>query len=200
MPGEPLVEREPLGGLGDVVVGQVGGGVHRDDGIDLVLDGLPAKLPHRLLQELQVEVEADHLDLPVLLGAEQVPGPPDLHVAERDLEPRAERRQLLDHPEPLGRRLVDAAVGGDQEVGVRLEAIAAHPAAELVELREAEPVRPVDDDRVRRRDVEPRLDDGRGHEHIVRASHVIEHGSFEGRLRAAGRGPSRSARGARAAG
>jgi hypothetical protein len=61
-------------------------------------------------------------------------------------------------------------------------AIPAHPAPQLVELREAQAVRAVDDDRVRRRDVEARLDDGGGHEHIVRAPHVIEHRSLEHRL------------------
>ena len=59
----------------------------------------------------------------VLLGAEQVARPPDLEVAEGELEPGAELRELLERAEASLGRLVHTAVGGHEQVGVRLLAL-----------------------------------------------------------------------------
>ena len=61
------------------------------------------------------------------------------------------------------------------QVTVRALLRAADAPAELVELREAEEVRAVDDHRVRARDVEPALDDRRRDEDVVAPLDEVEH-------------------------
>ena len=58
------------------------------------------------------------------------------------------------------------AMRREEEVGERALGATADPAAELVELREPEQVGAVDDERVRVRHVETRLDDRRADEHV----------------------------------
>ena len=95
-----------------------------------------------------------------LLVAEQVAGAADLEVAHRDLEAGAELGVVATvltvvAPRPgSARRRTDT---GDRRR--RALAAAAHAPADLVQLREAERVRALDDQRVRLRDVDPRLDD-----------------------------------------
>ena len=140
---------------------------------------LALQFSHSFLEELGVQIEPHGGDVAVLLGAEQVPRPADLEVAQGQLEAGAELRQLLDDPEPPLRRLVQAAVGRDHEIRVRLEALPPDPAPELVELGQAEAVGPVDDDGVRRGDVESRLHDRRGDEHVGLAIHELHHDGFQ---------------------
>ena len=64
---------------------------------------------------------------------------------------------------------------------VRVGALAAAPdaPADLVELGQAERVGVLDDQRVRLRDVDPRLDDRRAHEHVRAAAQVVHHHLLE---------------------
>ena len=114
-----------------------------------------------------------------LLAAEDVAGPADLEVRQCDLEPGPELRRVEDRLEPLARLVAQPFAAAVQEIGVRAPRAAAHPAAELVELRQPERVGTVDDDRVRVRDVEPRLDDRRAHEDIGLALGEREHHPVE---------------------
>ena len=120
----------------------------------------------RIAEQLHVQVEADGADVAALLGAEQVAGAADLEVAQRDLEAGAQLRRLEDRLQPLLRDLAQRPVLLVQQVGVGARGAAADAAAQLVELRQAEPVGVVDDDRVRVRDVEPRFDDRRADEDV----------------------------------
>ena len=72
---------------------------------------------------------------------------------------------------------------GIEEVGVREDVRAAHPAADLVELGEPERVRALDDERVRLRDVDARLDDRRRDEHVGIAGEERVHALLELLLR-----------------
>ena len=63
----------------------------------------------------------------------------------------------------LGRQLRRVGI---EEVRVREDVRAAHATADLVELREPERVGALDDERVRLRDVDARLDDRRRDEHV----------------------------------
>ena len=72
-------------------------------------------------------------------------------------------------------------------------------AAELVELGQPERVRPVDDDRVGVRDVQPRLDDRRADEDVGLARRRTRSSPSRARPRASGRGRRRTARRAPAA-
>jgi hypothetical protein len=57
------------------------------------------------------------------------------------------------------------------------------PPAELVQLRQPEGVRTIDDDGVRVRDVEARFDDRRAHQHVGLAGREGDHHLLEGTLR-----------------
>ena len=90
----------------------VAGHVRVDAGVDP--DGahgdprLARELGDRLVQHLDVELEAERGDVARLLGAEQVARAADLEVAHRDLEPGAELGVVGERREArarLGRQL-----------------------------------------------------------------------------------------------
>src|SRR5690606_2174086 len=141
------------------------------------------ELLHRAREKLVVERETDALDLAALTLAEELAGAADLEIVRRESETDAERLERFDRLEPfrgLGREL--ASRRRDQ-VRVSLMVRPADAAAELMELREPEPVRAVDDDRVRRRDVDAALDDRRAHEHVEAPVIEVEHDLLERALR-----------------
>ena len=80
----------------------------------------------------------------------------------------------------IGERGLPAPV---EEVRVGAAVRAADPAAELVELRQAERVGADDDDRVRVRDVEARLDDRRADQDVEAPLGEVEHHPLEHALR-----------------
>ncbi len=111
-------------------------------------------LGDRLLQHLLVELEADLLDMAGLFLAQQIAGAADVEVMAGELEAGAERVERLQHlqaPVGVGRQLL---VGRQREQRVGAHLGAADTAAELVELRQAEHVGAVHDQRVGGRDVE----------------------------------------------
>ena len=134
---------------------------------------MPAlRLRHRLLQHLLVELEADLLDVAGLLVAEQIAGAADVEVVDGELEAGAERVERLQHLQPaLGLRR-DLAVGRQREQRIGAQLGAADAAAQLVELRQAEHVGAVHDQRVGGRDVEAGFDDRGRQQHVVLA--VVE--------------------------
>src|SRR5947207_2439646 len=80
-------------------------------------------------------------------------GAADLEIVRREAEAAAELVELLQRRQALVRVLADQVLAGNQKIGVRAHIGAADAAAQLVELREAEGVGAVDDDRVGARDV-----------------------------------------------
>src|SRR5688572_8739841 len=118
-----------------------------------------------------------------LLATEDVAGAADLEVCERDLEPRTELRGVEDRLEPLPRLVAHPLPAPVQQVRVGPSRGAADATPELVQLRQPERVGPVDDDRVRVRDVETRLDDRRADEDVRRAGREREHDLLELALR-----------------
>ena len=87
-----------------------------DGQVDRDLDRLgrrgAGQLADGLGDHLAVEVVADRGDVAGLLGAEDVPGTPDLEVAHGELEPGAEVVELLDRLEALVGDLGGNRVGG----------------------------------------------------------------------------------------
>ena len=90
----------------------------------------------------------------MLLGTQQVPRAADLQVAQRDLEALAQLVQAGDHVEPLVRLLGQRPARVVEEVGVSAPSRATNAAAQLIQLRQAEAVGALDDDRVDVGDVE----------------------------------------------
>ena len=75
------------------------------------LDHAGLEVEDRLLQHRLIQLEADFLDVPGLLVAEQIAGAADIEVVRGELEARAERLQRLQHLQPpfgLRRDLVPA--------------------------------------------------------------------------------------------
>ena len=132
-----------------------------------------------LRRAARVRLEADRADEARLRRAEQVAGAANLEVAHRDLQPAAEVRELADRFEPrlrvFGQRLVRLV----EQERVRLVVRAPDAAAQLVELREAELVGVVDDDRVDVGNVDPVLDDRRRDEHVDLAVDEARHDRLE---------------------
>ena len=156
-------------------------GVHGQLDADVGLDGdrFTTEPRELLLEQLRVRVEPDAGDLPRLLGAEHRAGAAQLEVPHRDREPGAEARLLGDRREPLMRLLGHRRVRGEQQVRVAALARSSDPSAELVHLTEPQQVRALDDERVRVRDVEAGLDDGRAHEHVELALPEAQHDLLE---------------------
>src|SRR5204862_1138445 len=118
-------------------------------------------------------------DVAMLLAAEQVSRAANLEIERRDAEAGAELGELLERRETLPCVLRDLRLRGHEEVGVGLSLRSTDAPAKLVELRQAMPIRAVDDHRVRARDVETVLDDGRRDEDVQFAGEERDHRVLE---------------------
>ena len=98
------------------------------------------------------------------------------------LKPGAQLGVLADRPQALVGLLGEDAVRRMEQVGVGPLAAPAYPAPDLVQLAQAEQVGPVDDERVDRGHVDPRLNDGRAHQHVVATLPEVEHHGLEAAL------------------
>ena len=101
-----------------------------------------------------------------LRRAEDIARAPNLQVAHRDFEPRAERRVLLDRVDPLPRFARAHHVARQHEIRVGLVLRAPDAPAELIQIGQSKAIRAVDDDGVRVRNIEAALDDRRRDEHV----------------------------------
>ena len=106
-----------------------------------------------------IELEADLLDVPRLLVAEQIAGTANVEIVAGELESCPEAVEIDQHLQALLRRFGDRPVRRHCEIGVSARFRAADAAAELIQLSEPEAVGTIDDERVGRRDVEPALHD-----------------------------------------
>src|ERR1043166_9604966 len=96
-----------------------------------------------------------------LLGAKKVARTANLQVAHGNLKATAKRRVLLNRAEPFAHIREQAGVAWQQQIRVRLVLIAAHPAAQLVQIAQPKPVGTINDNRVRVGDIETAFDDRR---------------------------------------
>ncbi len=110
----------------------------------------------------------------MLLRPQKVPHAPDLHVPLRQQVARTQVGEVGDGGEALLRGLGEA--GRVEEVGVGLQVLPPHPAPELVQGGEAQPVRPLYEDGVGLGHVQARLNDGGGEEDVVGPLGEEEHG------------------------
>ena len=108
-----------------------------------------------------------------------LPAPRISRSRQRDLVAGAEVGGAEDGVQALARDRRQGHPAPMEQVGVGAAVGSAHPSAQLVELRQAERVGAHDDDGVRVRDVEARLDDRRAHEHVGPAVGEVEHDALE---------------------
>src|SRR5690606_21998483 len=162
-----------------VIVGDVRVHVQVDDGIRRLLDHLPLDLAHGLLQELAVQLEPDRGNVTVLLRPQQVARSPDLQVPEGDLEARPELGELPDGLQALLSVFGQYFVPAVGEIRISHPVAPPDPAAQLVQLRQPQPVCLVDDERVDVGDVHAGLDDGAAEEHVDLAVEEVQHHPLE---------------------
>ncbi len=119
---------------------------------------------------------------PGLLAAEQVARSANLEVLHRNRHARAEFGVLRDRGQPVVGRLGERLLRRIKEV--RVPALARPPdaSAQLMQLREPEHVRPLDDQRVGIGDVQAGLDDRRADEDVVLLLPEADHDLLEGVL------------------
>ena len=114
-----------------------------------------------------------------LLATEQVAGAADLQVLHGHVHAGAQLGVLRDGGQPLVRLLGQRLLPRVEEVGIGPLAAPADPAADLVQLGEAEQVGPLDDERVGVGDVDAGLHDGGGDEHVELLFPEADHHLFQ---------------------
>ncbi len=156
-----LVHAQALAFVGDVSLGNAD--------VEIQLDAwqrylnfrlLAAQFLDRLLQQLTIEVKTHGIDVSMLLSAQQVPSAPDLEVEGSNPESGAQVAEFADGGQPLARHVGEHLIGGNQQIGVGAPVRSSHASAQLVELRHAVKIGPVDDDGVHPGNVQPVLDNG----------------------------------------
>ncbi len=184
--GDLSVVQHALVGIGQVLLGEVRviGHVHHDVGkrrrqVFLAGGVALARKVHRRCQHLGEQVEAHRAHVAALLGAQQAARAADLQVAHGNAHAAAQLGVLAERGKARHRFLGKGDVVGEQEVGVGLRARAPHAALQLVHLRQAQPLRVLDDERVGVRVVDAALDDGGGHQHIQLAGSEVLHHLFQ---------------------
>ena len=138
---------------------------------------------HRLFQHLLIELEADLLDMAGLLFAEQIAGAADIEIVRGELEAGAQSIERLQHFQPPFGLRRDLLLRRQREQRIGAQLGAPDPAAQLVKLRQAEPVGAMHDQCIGGRNIEAGLDDGGGQQHVVFAvvegrHDVVEHGRW----------------------
>ena len=176
---ESFVTREALVGIGDIFIRNKGGDVEPEDGVRLFFHHLALEALDGLFHHLHVQIESDGRDMPRLLFPEEVAGASDFHIRRSDAETGAQFGELLNGREALLGVFAQLSLIGDQEVGVGLVAASSDSPAQLVQLREAEHVGAIDEDRVGMGHVDARLDNGRGDQHIRLSAKELQHHGFE---------------------
>ena len=99
---------------------------------------------------------------PLCCGAEQIARAANFEVAHGDFEAAAERGVLFDGADAFAGVGEQAGVARQQQISVGLVFVAAHAAAQLIKIAQAETIGAIDDDRVRVGDIEAAFDDRGG--------------------------------------
>ena len=116
---------------------------------------------------------------PLCSPPRRLPAPRISRSSAATRKPLPEIAELADRGQPLLRDRRQRVLRRNQQVGVRAAIGAPDAAAQLVELRQAEAVGAVDDDRVGVRDVEAVLDDRRREQDVVLVRDEVDHHPLE---------------------
>jgi len=130
------------------------------------IDSLAAQLGNRLGDHTHVQVETDTGNMAGLLAAQHIARAANLQILHCHLNAGAEFRVGGERAQAFQRRLRHSLFRTVEEVGVGTLPASPHPAAQLVQLREPEPVRVLHDQGVGVRDIQAGLHDGGTHQHI----------------------------------
>ena len=138
-----------------------------------------AQRRHCALEELEVEADADLLDLSALFLAEELAGAADLEVLRREREPGPEVFERLNRLEALTCVLGERCRRWRDQVRPGAVVRTTDATAKLVQLREAKAVGAVDQDRVRSRYVDAGLDNRGAYEQLETPVIEVEHELLE---------------------
>ncbi len=182
--GDPLVHGEPHIDVRDVVVREQGRQAQLHLGVlthELFEGRLLAMFErlHRLLQHLHVEGEADRFDLAALIVAQQLACAADLQIVGGERKAGAEIFERRNGLQPLGRILGHQLGMRGEQVGIGLVVGAADPAPQLVQLGQAQMIRPVHDDGVGAWHVDAGLDDGGADQQVEALVVEVRHHPLE---------------------
>src|SRR5208282_855895 len=130
-------------------------------------------------QHLRVEFEAHGFDVAALLSAEKIPRASQFEIEGGDLEACAEVGKFLERGEAAARDGRQFNFRRQEQVGVGATVRPANPSSKLIELRQTQPVGPIDDDRVAQRDVEAVLDNRGRDQDVGFVMHEFQHHLFQ---------------------
>ena len=109
--------------------------------MNLRRDLFAAQFAHRVFQHPHIHVEADGVDVAVLLAAQQIARAAQFQIERRDFEARAQIAELLQRGQPLARDFGELRIRLDQQIAIRAPVRPAHAAAQLIQLRQARSAR-----------------------------------------------------------
>ena len=136
---------------------------------------IAARLGHGLAQHLRKQVKAHARQVAVLFGSHKRAGAANLQVAHGDAHAAAQVLKLGKCGQARRCLLGERQLAREHKVRVGLRGRATHTTLELVELRQTQALRILDDQRVGSRVVDAALHDGRGDEHVDLFGRELDH-------------------------
>ncbi len=121
---------------------------------------------HSLAEQAHVHVIPHGLHVAVLLAAQNIPRAPYLQIPHGNLKPRPKLRKLPYSRKPLLGNLGQGLVGRVSQIRIGPAAASPHPAPQLVQLAQAQPVGVVDNKGVGRRHIHPGLNNRGAHQDV----------------------------------
>ena len=142
-------------------------------------DLLALQFADGFVEQADVGVEADRVDVAVLLAAQQVAGAAQFQIERGDLEAGAQVAEFLEGGQALAGDLGQLGVGRDQQVGIGAAVRPAHASAQLIQLREAVALGILDDHGVGERNIQAIFDNCGTNQDIELVAHELEHGLLQ---------------------
>ena len=134
---------------------------------------------NRFGEELRVEIKPDRRNVSRLFATEQITSTANLKVRERQLEAGAKVRRIKDRLQSLPCNLAQRILLAIEEVAPGATTASPNTATQLIELRQAELIGAVNNDRVRIWNVETRLNDGGTDKNVHLATDELPHHALE---------------------
>ncbi len=171
--------------IGDVFLGQQGGGAQLNLGsghqlVRIRFRHLAAlERIYGAIEHLAIEIEADFLNLAGLAFAEQLARAANLQVVGGERETGAEIAERRERVQAFFGIRRHRLARRRKQIGIGAMVRAPDTPAQLMQLGEAERIRPVDDDGVRARHVDAGLHDRGAQQHVEATMIEIQHHVFE---------------------
>jgi len=137
---------------------------------------------HGFFQHFEVKIKANAAHVARLHFAQDVARAAQAQVFHGHLKTGAEVVHVEDHPQAFASKFRRFFEIGHDEIGIRLPGRTPHPAAQLIELAQAEHVGIVHDQGIGPRKIQAGFDDGRAHQNVGLAVPKAVHGLFQGGL------------------